>query len=122
MKNQDGILRSAKKVLRSYGILFASNVMEKKNINQDTIYPISRKKVFACLKENVYFFSTQILSDKIKRGEEVSLGNLSITSVQPIFRYSFLYLNGYLASGITNVRLFKLAKQMRDMAEFSWDS
>lgn len=122
MKNQDDILKSAQKILKKSGILFASNVMEKRNIDQGTIYPISRKKILTCLKEGVYFFSTQTLSDKIKGGEEVSLNDLFITTVQPVFRYSFLYLKNISMSGKTNMRLYKPAKKMRDRAEHSWDS
>ncbi len=122
MKNQDGILKPAQKILKNTGILFASNVMEKKNIDQDTIYPISRKKILTCLKERVYFFSTQTLSDKIREDENVFLDDLFITTVQSVFRYSFLYLKSNSRPGITNIRLYKLPKQMRKQANYSWDS
>lgn len=122
MRNQDDILRSAQKILKNSGILFASNVMEKRNIDQDTIYPISRKKILTCLKEGVYFFSTQTLSDKIREKENVSSGELFITTIQPIFRFSFLYLKNNSVPDLTTVCLYKPANQIRKQAKYSWDS
>jgi hypothetical protein len=119
MKNQDDILRSVQKILRNFGILFKSNVMEKKNIHQESIYPISRKKILTCLKERVYFLSTQTLSDKIREKENVSSGELFITTIQPIFRFSFLYLKNSSVSDITTVCLCKPASQIRKQAKYS---
>ncbi len=121
MKNQDDILKSAQNVLRNSGILFASNVMEKKNIDQDTIYPISRKKVSACIRKKVYFFSTQVLSEKIKEGKYSTLNDLFISTIKPIFRYSFLYVKNKPVSAVANIRLYKPAKQIRRQAKYSWD-